>query len=235
LAQAGFAVASVTHSKDNNRLDPQVQANTPFAAVFTSRVSDLAQVIDFLLSTWPEHRVIDADRIGAYGYSAGGLTVLAAAGAVPDFQQLLPYCANHREEKLCAMPLRAVGAPPMARDWVASKRIGAVVAAAPGMPFMLTPAAVTHLRVPVQLWFGEADTMVGGAENAAALARSFPIRSEFQIARGAGHYDFLPPCTKDSELCRSAEGFDRAGLHQTMNKAILDFFQRKLKVAAAAP
>ena len=50
---------------------------------------------------------------------------------------------------------------------------------------------------------------------------------------GAGHYDFLPPCSselarKHPEICVSAPGFDRAAFHAEMNQAIVAFFKAQL-------
>lgn len=51
--------------------------------------------------------------------------------------------------------------------------------------------------------------------------------------RGAGHFDFLPPC--DEALARNAPmicaptpGFDRAAFHQTFNAEVVAFFQTTL-------
>ena len=57
---------------------------------------------------------------------------------------------------------------------------------------------------------------------------------EYRIARGAGHFAYLAPCSlefKKSEpkLCKDPAGFNRELWHQTMNAAVVSFFKRQLQ------
>ena len=50
---------------------------------------------------------------------------------------------------------------------------------------------------------------------------------------GAGHYDFLPPCSpalaaEAPQICTPTPGFDRADFHKYLNREIVGFFQRTL-------
>ncbi len=77
LAKAGFVVVALTHTGDNWRDQSR-------ATDLVGRTRQLSVVIDYMTRDWSARDGIDADRIGAFGFSAGGFTVLAAAGGDPD-------------------------------------------------------------------------------------------------------------------------------------------------------
>ena len=97
LAEAGFVVAAVTHTGDNFKDHSYAftQRN------FVGRARHVHRVIDYLLGVWPERRRLDLKRIGAFGHSAGGFTVLLAVGGVPDFGGAVQFCAAHPEAWEC--------------------------------------------------------------------------------------------------------------------------------------
>lgn len=43
----------------------------------------VSRVVTFMLDDWPLRQVIDGDSVGVFGFSRGGYTALALAGAVP--------------------------------------------------------------------------------------------------------------------------------------------------------
>jgi predicted dienelactone hydrolase len=80
LAAHGYIVASVDHPGNNALEAPTVAGN----AVWWLRADDLSRVIDGV-SNMPRFGTrIDRGRIGAAGFSLGGYTVLAIAGARGD-------------------------------------------------------------------------------------------------------------------------------------------------------
>src|ERR1700733_13270561 len=81
LAQAGFVAAALTHNGDNWHDD-----STPTEV--WERPRQLKVMTDYVLGVWRDHGHIDPDRIGAFGFSAGGFTVLADAGGGPDPRRL---------------------------------------------------------------------------------------------------------------------------------------------------
>jgi predicted dienelactone hydrolase len=60
-----------------------------------------SRLIDYMLSSWRARAVIDSGRIGAYGFSNGGFTVLVEAGGIPDLMKIDPYCALNPTHDLC--------------------------------------------------------------------------------------------------------------------------------------
>jgi predicted dienelactone hydrolase len=62
---------------------------------------------------------------------------------------------------------------------------------------------------------------------------ALPIAPEAHVVAGAGHYDFLAPCSaelakKVPAICVSAPGFDRAAFHAQFDHDVVAFFTRTL-------
>ena len=94
LAEAGFIAAALVHPRNNFRHD----VGDDKRIVLDGRPRQLSAVIDALLVQPPWPSRIDDSKIGAFGFSAGGYTVLAVLGAVPVHTRTLEHCARHAEE-----------------------------------------------------------------------------------------------------------------------------------------
>ena len=104
LARGGFVVAALTHPGDNWR-------DQSGATRVEDRPGALEGLIGFMLDTWHLHRLVDPARVGAFGYSAGGFTVLAAAGGRPALSRMADHCVGHPAFFDCAL-LRSHPGPP---------------------------------------------------------------------------------------------------------------------------
>lgn len=234
LARAGYVAAAPMHPGDNFQ-DPSASG---LATLYSGRNRQFRLAIDHLLATWPGHEALDAEKVGAFGFSAGGFTVLTAAGAQPDMRLIPKHCAQS-PEFICEV-LRHYKSPllnadaPAAEPMQASPRIKAVVAAGPGLGFTLTPAAMAAVKAPLQLWSGEKDDKVPYATNARLIIEALAQHGrkvEFHDVPNAGHMSFLAPCgpVQIPELCSDPEGMDRAAFHAAMNAQVVGFFDRHLK------
>jgi predicted dienelactone hydrolase len=85
LAHAGFVVAAVSHAGDTHDDQSQVLK-------LWRRPAQLRRLVSYMLDDWPHHDQLDGRRIGAFGFSNGGFTVLMAAGGIPDLGKTGPYC-----------------------------------------------------------------------------------------------------------------------------------------------
>lgn len=226
LADAGFVAVSFNHP--GNSFGDNDAENT--LGVFESRVTDTRRVIDFVTTQWSRRETLDDRAIGAFGFSRGGYTVLALAGAVPNLAAAKDrYCVGLVSwiAPIC-WKLR-IGTPTVSPS--ADPRVKAVVAVDPLNLF--DAAGVARVKIPVQLWaseFGGDGVALGHVEEIKAALAPPP---EFHLAAGAGHFAFLAPCppalAKDApEICNDRPGFDRAALHGRMNAAVVDFFKRRL-------
>lgn len=103
LAEAGFVVAALTHTGDNYR-------DSSGATDLAARTRHLAAVIGHVGERWnPE--AVNPERIGAFGFSSGGFTVLAAAGGTPDLTRITAHCAAHPAFYACRLIAGAAHAP----------------------------------------------------------------------------------------------------------------------------
>ncbi|CAN7580575.1 prolyl oligopeptidase family serine peptidase [Phenylobacterium sp. LjRoot225] len=228
LAAAGFVAVALTHAGDNWR-------DRSRAVEIWRRPRQLKLTVDYILSTWPDHDRIDPDRVGAFGFSAGGFTVLAAAGGEPDLVAVGPHCQAHPDFFDCRLVARGGGrALPAGFIWAHDPRIKAVVAAAPALGYAFGRKGLAQVRQPVQLWRAADDQVLPHPYYAEAVRLALPAPPEFHLVAGAGHYDFLAPCSAElakhyPQICTSAPGFDRAGFHAAFNRDLVDFFRRTLE------
>jgi predicted dienelactone hydrolase len=224
LAEAGFVAAALSHTGDT--YDDRSRATR-----ITERPGQLVRLIDFMTSEWRGHAALDGRRIGAFGFSSGGFTVLSAIGGEPDLGRLARHCLEHPHFYDCALA-RQFGAPPAHPAPVAhDARIKAAVVAAPALGFAFAPSGLAGVRIPVQLWRAEWDTVLPQPYYAETVHRLLP-RAEYHVVPRADHFDFLPPCSLGlakavPAIC--ASNIDRGAFHRTFNAAVLRFFRQQLR------
>jgi predicted dienelactone hydrolase len=229
LARAGFVVAAVTHTGDNYKDQSE-------ATNLVLRPRAFHTVIDYMLTTWPGHSSIDPAKVGAFGFSAGGFTVLVAIGGIPDLSRVAAYCTGHTQTYVCK--LLAAHPVPADRqvhdtDWIADPRIKAAVVAAPAIGFTFGGTGLKNVRVPVQLWRAEDDTILPSPDNVEPVRDALPRPPEYHVVAGADHFDFLAPCSDPlahvaPAICQEHGGFDRAAFHKTFDHDVVRFFSKTL-------
>ena len=236
LAEAGYVVVALTHPGDNY----QNPLTSPFDWL-VSRPADISETIDFMLSDWVHADRIDADRIGVYGFSAGGYTALASAGAVIDFDVRVRFCRDNPQEHTCGDDADGIVAPaafyPQLRAVTGDPRIGAISVSAPGFSYSFDREALAEVTVPVQIWSGTLDESVPHETNGALLAANLPHSPDVHVVEGAGHFAFTAICPSSVRqydryawniYCVDADGFDRADFHQVFHRGIVEFFNSTL-------
>lgn len=231
LAAEGFVVASLTHTGDNWRDQSQ-------ATDVKLRPQQLSDLVTHLLERWEGRSMIDPDRIGAFGFSAGGFTVLTAAGAKPDLQRMQPHCESHPDFYDCQL-VATRGLPDHTStshgpSWAVEPRLKAIVAAAPALGFTFSPESLQALTLPVQLWRAEDDRILPSPHYVEpvrdGLAQGL---SEYHLVQGAGHFDFLPPCSEQLAaqapmICAPTPTLDRRTFQLRFNQELIRFFKRHL-------
>jgi predicted dienelactone hydrolase len=229
LAESGFVVAAPMHVGDNY-LD---QSAVGTAHWLLDRSRHVRATIDYMSKAWPGHARINADRIGMFGFSAGGFTALTAVGGEADLRLVASHCAAAPEFacRLLSDSNSALMHPdsvPPASAFIRDARIKAAVVAAPGLGFTFVPNGLLNVTVPVQLWSGQQDINVPEATNAGPISRALGARAESHSVPDAGHFSFLVPCHLIGPplLCRDTERFDRAAFHAHMNTRVVAFFRR---------
>ncbi|SAK60859.1 dienelactone hydrolase-like protein [Caballeronia temeraria] len=231
LARAGFVAAAVGHAGDTFK----DQSRT---LQLWRRPAQLHRLVDYMLDGWRGHEQLDAARIGAFGFSNGGFTVLVAAGGIPDLLKIQPFCKAHRDHDLCeALRQAQVDLPSVANvpasAWIHDSRIKAIVIAAPAFGFAFGKAGLSDVHAAVQLWSAADDRHQPHPDYDEPVRDDLPRAPDYRAVANAGHYDFLPPCDTrlsriQPEICTSLSGFDRAGFHERFNADVVRFFQSEL-------
>jgi predicted dienelactone hydrolase len=229
LADAGYVVAAVTHTGDN-------YADQSRSVFIMDRPTQISHVIDHMLSSWGGSATIDAARIGMFGFSAGGFTTLASIGGLADLTKVIPMCREHPADFACQLIAKSGQTRLAAPDssLVYDHRIKAAVVAAPALGFTFSPAGLKNVKIPVQLWRAEDDTILPHPRYAEAVRLALPQAPDYQVVHKAGHFDFLAPCSVELAniapvICKSDPGFDRVAFHRAFNNSVVDFFGKNLK------
>lgn len=230
LANAGYVVAAPTHAGDNYA-DRSRQASP---ALYSERAGQVRATVDYVLKRWSHRAAVDASRVGAYGFSAGGFTVLTLAGGDPDMAGIGEHCTR-TPEFVCTL-LAQVGSPLVrgadgTGTFEADPRIRAASLAAPGLGFTFANG-LTDVRIPVQVWHGDRDDAVPHATNSRVVEQALGARAEAKTLPGATHLGFLSPCglLRPPALCTDEAGFDRVTAHAAMNREVIRFFDTHLRV-----
>ena len=230
LASAGFVVLALSHPGDT--FEDQRLSGT--ARGLAARTRQLHRVLDWLLREWPARERLDPARIGAFGFSAGGFTVLVAAGGEPDLGRAAMHCAAQPADMACRVATPAALRPDPSLRWVREPRLRALVVAAPALGWAFIGRGLAEVRLPVQLWRPAADEVLTHPWHAELIRRALPTPPElYEVAR-AGHYAFLVPCPERlndlvPEICVDPEGFDRIGFRGAFNAAVVAFFRAQLR------
>jgi predicted dienelactone hydrolase len=232
LAHAGFVVAAISHAGDT--YDDQSKV-----LQIWRRPNQLSTLVTYMLHDWQQHQRLDANEIGAFGFSNGGFTVLVAAGGIPDLKRIGPYCQAHPSHDLCQTLKEAKVDPAHVGDhvppnaWAADPRIKAIVMAAPAFAFAFTKGGLKSVHIPIQLWRAADDHHQPNPYYEETLRPLLPQSPKYHVIPGAGHYDFLPPCSPSLAaanplICADPPGFNRTTFHEKFNADIVQFFRTTL-------
>jgi len=230
LAEAGYVVASVTHTGDN-------YADQSRSIFIMDRPKQISLVIDYIIHAWNGHTQVDPMRIGMFGFSAGGFTTLVNIGGVPDLRRIAPFCKEHIGDFACQMLARSPDTKPNSlatQSAISDARIKAAVVAAPALGFTFSREGLQNVTIPVQLWRAEDDNLLPNPWYAEAVRLALPQAPDYHVIPKAGHFDFLAPCTeallaRAPAICTSAPDFNRKAFHVAFNASIIEFFGRTLK------
>lgn len=170
LASHGFAVAAIEHpGSDRQQLQSLLRGAAREAAEpseFFNRPLDVSYLLDdlFRLNQSQFNGSLDLQRVGAIGYSFGGYTVLALAGAKLNFSQLKQTCssdtvaAGSMNVSLLLQCL-ALDLPPGGNYSLQDKRIRAVIGLNPMTSSIFGQQGLRQIRVPVMFVAGSDDVI----------------------------------------------------------------------------
>ena len=248
LASHGFIVATLEHPKDNFH----DVSGVGYAPVLVGRPIQVKATISMLLNDPHWKPLIDANRIGVAGFSAGGYTSLMIVGAVPQFRRFIDFCNRYPNDKgVCgeAKKLTAEaqshghtleqmmdGLESQLTRWgnTADPRVKAAFVMAP-LSLVFDEAGIAKIDRPVFLYYGQNDHVLRPSANAEHIRPLMKTLVNVKMVPLADHWVFLDPCSpelaKDAkEICSDPPGVDRVKVHQQIQADALAFFRKSLDV-----
>lgn len=233
LADAGYVVAAIEHAGDSHA----DQSGFGTERVLLGRAWHVSSLLDTLLQDPQLAALIDPQRVGVAGFSAGGHTSLMLLGAVPDLRNRERYCQlQPQDPELCLQP--AANAPALSqRRALADPRIRAAFVMAP-LGVFFDPPALQAVTRPVFVHAAMADTVLLPRWNALAVRDGVAALSGWRGVVGADHFVYLAPCPAPMAhalptLCRDAAGIDRHQVQAQVAADAVAFFNRTLAAQPA--
>ena len=237
LAGAGFIVIGVDHHGNTAS-----EALRPEGFLcWWERAGDLSVILDRLAEDAFFAGRLDMARVSALGFSLGGHTVLALAGAITEVARFHDWAAAtgagigpRALPDLAAHIARLMRDSPVFRSsWERQSvsyrdpRMKAVVALAPAPPVRaFTPDSLAAVTVPVSLMVGEADHDAPAEVGAAWLYRHLPHGRLDLLGPDVGHLTLLNEGTEagrasDPDRYIDAPGVDRRAVHDRVLRITL--------------
>ena len=240
LAAQGFIVAAVDHF--GNTFDNPIPVE--FAKVW-ERPQDIRFVLDQLLTAPEIASSIETNRIGAAGFSLGGYTAIALAGAKMDYPALQKYFKSEKGRKEADIPempgLLSLFEKPEIQDAfekappLIDKRIKSVFVLSPaiGQAFP-TRENFRDVIIPVYIVAVGKDQITPPKTNAEHYAKMIKTSQYKLVDPGAGHYVFLSdakdPLKKEAPIFfDDAPGVNRKVIHEQALQLAIDHFKKTLK------
>lgn len=240
LAARGFVVAAVNHHGNTAAEESLTREGFTF---WWERPPDLSRLVDRILEDSDWSTRVDPERIVAAGFSLGGYTVFALAGAQISLARYNVFCEDNGDDPACLPPPESQSvedafnpaaprnkrALARANDDFSDPRIRAVAAVAPVLAPAITPQSLSAFDRPTSIVVGELD------EQAFASAQKYRDalgqRARFEALEGVSHYTFLAPCSLRGRLFVGAlcgDDVDREDVHRAVASDVLSFFRQTL-------
>ena len=237
LARNGYLVAALRHPGDNWQ-DRSLIEKSP-ERYFDERPRQASRVIDAILAdpAWKDRIAADSKgpRVGALGHSAGGYTVLALAGAMPDVARIKKHCADEAGEDpiFCSLGRAGQAAPTSPADTPSLKdeRVRAVVAMAPA-GVVLTAESLGAVRPATLVYEAELDRFLVSKFHAEWVASHLPAANLRRVPN-AWHFAFMdspsmPLPSPDGDVAANPPVFDRAAFQKQLAVEVTAFFDKTL-------
>lgn len=238
LAAHGYIVVSANHPGSTS-----LQVTQESLIETWSQAEDGSFLINSVLASEEFAPFIDADRIGSIGFSLGGYSALAIAGARLDIRKLQEFCRTSPEEETCKLFPDALYGPqvsgyPQNRS-VLDPRVSAVVTLAPGFVPALAEDSIASMKIPVLIVAGTKDEMLPVEHHARLLAGQF-VMGEYVELSYLSHFGFLGQCTSGALeilreeraefLCHDPAQSTRSAIHDSVIRAVTAFLYASFDV-----
>ncbi len=239
LVQNGFIVAAVDHYGNTYEHSTAEGFLEPW-----ERPQDISFALTQLLKDADFGSVIDRQRLGMAGFSIGGYTTLALAGAEINLEVLKAYYKSPKGKKEINLPefpglLNYIDKPEILQSFknappLKDTRFKAFFAICPasGQGFV-SKTQVKNVTAPVYIIAAQADSIAPAATNALQYHQLIG-KSKYYVVKGkVGHYVFLNETV--DQLKKEAPTYftddasvSRHHVHEEVSQLAVDFFKQNL-------
>ena len=225
-AEAQRAAAPLCAAQPQHTGDNYADMSKAGPSAWDSRPREISAVIDALAASPTWQPLLQLDKVGVHGMSAGGGTALVMAGARWRLLDLARHCAAHGDEDLgfcfsgAADPAaraerraafeRASNAPEAylpanvtelhggreGTDPRPDARVAAVSAAVP-LAAIFTPESLAAIRIPVAIVGAKRDQNLLPDFHSQRVLQACSACVALDDLSGAGHFDLLSPWPAD--------------------------------------
>ena len=193
---------------------------------------------EMLRSRFRDH--LDPNKVFAVGYSLGGYSVLALAGARLDLHRVVEFCAGNQDRSCRYFSPTFAGLEAQdftdAAQGLRDTRFTAAVAIAPGFVEAFTPESLKSITIPVLIIGGGKDRNIPPSTHFYPRLGDFPRNIAYREIPDASHFSFMQICKpgalkilaeEDAEFVCMDYGSDRRAIHDRLYQYIVDFLQPK--------
>ena len=234
LADQGMIVAATNHPGSTSGDSTQLETLKVW-----QRPEDISAILDHFEKTKVAGLSPDMGKVGAVGFSLGGYTVLAAAGARVSKQSYVEYCTANASMFDCAwfadggVDLNTADQARFNQSNL-DPRLTAVVSIDPALAQAYTSESLNAVDIPVAI------VNLGGRETIPAPldgTKLMPHLNEGALTyvEGAHHFSFLGTCTpigqkildgsNEGPLCVSVSARARSDIHDEIKTYVSNFLK----------
>ncbi len=237
LADRGMVVLATNHPGTTSR------DSTPEQTLkIWERPADISALIDFAEETIAESHNADVSRIALLGFSLGGYTALASAGAQVSQADYASYCDTHPDMQDCVWfrqsgidLTNAIGSGFDGPN--ADPRVSVAVAVDPAIAQAYTGDSLSGMALPVQIINLGSPGTIPLAIDGSGVARRLP-NAVYETIDQATHFSFLGLCTASGAQIIASEGEEpicteygtstRVDIHNQLKVMIAGFLSSNL-------
>lgn len=204
--------------------------------------TDASFLLDQLLAS-KFGRNIDKKRIFVVGYSLGGYSAMALAGAELDMKQYVNYCLKNDDEscryfKPAFAELTASFYKKSSGNHL-DQRIAGCIAIAPGFVLSMTDKSLANIKIPTLVIGAESDKNIPPKTQLYPKVKSFSKAVHYKEIKDASHFSFMQLCKPNASVilaeekaefvCIDGAVKDRKAIHDELFRLITDFAKNIVK------
>lgn len=226
LVRQGYVVASVEHHGNVWH-----QYNPLSGFCFWDRAKDVSFMLTRLLEEPDLKTHIDADRIGFVGYSMGGMTGLALAGAEAKYAKEIAKAQQHQAGEISQEAFNLLDFSESEKNY-REPRIRSILLICPAT-FAYLPEALRQIKTPIGLIASIDDEVLPHKEHAHKIIKNVTPYKLKLLRNKTSHYAFLNHMTEKGRQLFQRTTTDPASLnwapiHKQATDFAIKFFQETL-------